>query len=105
MRRSGAWHYAGHAGAGFNAASLKEIHARLSRLIRSRKPFKQRIAGEDTTIWVRPKLVCEVRFTEWTERGQMRHPVFVGLRTDKPAKDVMHERTLKAAKRAPARRS
>ena len=41
--------------------------------------------------WVKPELVCQVQFTEWTEEGSLRHPVFLGLRRDKPAKDVVRE--------------
>ena len=43
------------------------------------------------TTWVRPKLVAEVKFTEWTTAGEMRHPVFLGLREDKRAEDVVRE--------------
>ncbi|HKB21754.1 MAG TPA: DNA ligase, partial [Methyloceanibacter sp.] len=47
------------------------------------------------TIWVKPKLVAEVKFTEWTSKGEMRHPVFFGLRTDKKATDVVMEKPRK----------
>ena len=47
--------------------------------------------SEANTIWVKPKLVAEVRFTEWTAAGEMRHPVFLGLRTDKPVNEVTRE--------------
>jgi bifunctional non-homologous end joining protein LigD len=43
------------------------------------------------TTWVKPKLVAEVKFTEWTTAGEMRHPVFLGLREDKRAEDVIRE--------------
>jgi len=41
--------------------------------------------------WLHPRLVAEVKFTEWTDRGEMRHPVFLGLRSDKKATDVIRE--------------
>lgn len=103
VRRSGAWHYAGHAGTGFSATALKEIHARLKHLICNRKPFKEQVSGEATTTWVRPRLVCEIKFTEWTERGQLRHPAFVGLRADKPAREVVRERPTRARQRPSTR--
>ena len=99
LRRKGAWHYAGHTGTGFNTASLKAIHARLRSLVSKRKPFKQRISNESSTTWVRPTLVCEVKFTEWTKDGQMRHPAFVGLRRDKPARTVTAEAESRFKKR------
>jgi len=49
------------------------------------------VKDEAVTTWVKPKLVAEVRFTEWTSAGEMRHPVFIGLRDDKPAEAVMRE--------------
>jgi bifunctional non-homologous end joining protein LigD len=44
------------------------------------------------TTWVKPSLVAEVKFTEWTTKGEMRHPVYLGLRADKRAEDVARER-------------
>ena len=54
--------------------------------------------------WVTPQLVAEVTFTEWTRDGSMRHPVFVALRSDKPASEVVRERALPVEER-PARAS
>ena len=45
------------------------------------KPFYQKVKHETATTWLIPKLVSEVKFTEWTSEGEMRHPVFLGLRT------------------------
>lgn len=92
VRQGRSWTYAGRTGTGFDASTLKSLHARLSRLQTSRPPFKSLPAGSGGTIWVRPRLVCEVKFTEWTRGGQMRHPAFVGLRSDKPAGRVVRER-------------
>ncbi|WP_316179826.1 MULTISPECIES: non-homologous end-joining DNA ligase [unclassified Bradyrhizobium] len=92
VRQGSNWKYVGRAGTGFDRDSLKLIHAKLVPLRTVRKPIDAIVPGERTTIWVRPRLVCEVKFTEWTHDGQMRHPVFVGLRTDKPARSVVRER-------------
>ena len=60
-------------------------------LITSTKPVAEKVPDEANTTWVKPKLVGEVKFTEWTSKGEMRHPVFLGLRTDKKATDVVKE--------------
>lgn len=91
VRQAGKWKYVGRAGTGFDRDSLKSIHAKLVRLHSPRKPIDASVPGERATAWVRPRLVCEVKFTEWTADGQMRHPAFVGLRTDKPARSVVRE--------------
>jgi bifunctional non-homologous end joining protein LigD len=92
VRKGGKWQYVGRAGTGFDRASFKFIHAKLSTLQSRRKPIEAEVPGEGVTTWVRPRLVCEVKFTEWTNDGQMRHPAFLGLRTDKPARDVVREK-------------
>jgi len=99
LRKGHAWRYVGHAGTGFSAASFKALHARLKSLVRAKKPFRQAIPNERSTTWVRPKLVCEVKFTEWTKDGQMRHPAFVGMRGDKPATNVVRETELRLRRR------
>jgi len=83
--------YAGHSGGGFSRQMLKELHQKMLKLKINKKPFKQKIKYERETTWLRPKLVCEVKFTEWTRRGEMRHPVFLGLRDDKPARQIKRE--------------
>jgi hypothetical protein len=50
-------------------------------------------SAENATTWLIPRLVGEVKFTEWTSEGEMRHPAFLGLRSDKKALDVIRERT------------
>jgi bifunctional non-homologous end joining protein LigD len=83
--------YVGHSGGGFSQQMLKDLHAKMLKLKTNKKPFVQKIRWEQDTTWIRPQLVCEARFTEWTKRGEMRHPVFLGLRTDKPANKVTRE--------------
>jgi bifunctional non-homologous end joining protein LigD len=82
--------YAGHSGGGFSREMLATLHARMMKLRTDKKPFTG-IAHESQTTWIKPRLVCQVKFTEWTHRGEMRHPVFLGLRTDKPARQVKRE--------------
>ncbi len=89
------WHYVGRAGTGFDAAMLRSIHAKLSPLVTSKKPVIEKVPSEAETTWVSPKLVGEVKFTEWTTGGEMRHPAFVGLRDDKSALQVIREREKK----------
>ncbi|MBZ0148360.1 MAG: non-homologous end-joining DNA ligase [Pseudorhodoplanes sp.] len=103
LRSRNAWQYAGHTGTGFDAATLKALHRRLQALTTQRGPLREKIANEQSISWVRPKLVCEVKFTEWTDEGRMRHPVFVGLRSDKPARQVVAEHGRRLSLRARGR--
>jgi bifunctional non-homologous end joining protein LigD len=85
------WVYAGHVGTGFNEAMLKSLYGKMQSLRTSKKPFDQKVKYENETTWLIPRLVGEVKFTEWTRDGEMRHPAFLGLRTDKKALDVIRE--------------
>ena len=88
MRR---WIYAGHVGTGFDQAALKSLYETMQPLRSDKRPFDQKIKDENATTWLIPKLVGEVKFAEWTSESEMRHPVFLGLRTDKKALDVVRE--------------
>ncbi len=83
--------YVGHTGTGFNQKEL----ARVSALLKAREiktsPFSERIKSNEPSHWTRPELVAEIRFTEWTDDGKLRHPVYLGLRDDKKAADVVKE--------------
>lgn len=83
--------YIGHVGTGFNETLLHDIYSKLESLQCPNSPFKTRIKTNMPVTWVKPNLVCEVEFTEWTSDGLMRHPTFKGLRTDKKAKEVKKE--------------
>ena len=85
------WVYAGHVGTGFDQAALKSIYETMQPLRTDKKPFDQKIKDENATTWLTPKLVGEVKFAEWTRESEMRHPAFLGLRTDKKAIDVIRE--------------
>ena len=85
------WVYAGHVGTGFDKAELKSLYEKMRPLRTGTKPFDQKVKHEDETTWLIPKLVGEVKFTEWTSDEEMRHPVFLGLRADKKALDVIRE--------------
>jgi len=85
------WRYVGRAGTGFNREMLKSLHALMVPLITTVKPVAEKVPDAANTTWIKPKLIGEVKFTEWTAKGEMRHPVFLGLRTDKKATNVIRE--------------
>jgi bifunctional non-homologous end joining protein LigD len=90
--RQGELVYAGKVGTGFTTASAQALRDRLDRLRVPAPPFHRRPPGVGEARWVKPELVAEVGFTEWTEDGRLRHPTFKGLREDKRARDVVRER-------------
>jgi bifunctional non-homologous end joining protein LigD len=92
LREGKAWRYIGHVGTGFSHASLEHLYGKLSKIRTSASPFATRVKDEAVTTWVKPRLVAEVKFTEWTSAGEMRHPVFLGLREDKRAEEVVLEK-------------
>jgi bifunctional non-homologous end joining protein LigD len=83
--------WAGHVGTGFTQADLDRIAALLKARERRTSPFAGQVKPMETPHWVRPDLVAQVRFIEWTSDGVLRQPVFLGLRDDKPAKDVTRD--------------
>jgi len=92
LREGDNWRYIGHVGTGFSHEVLEELHGKLTKLKTGKSPFGKKTKDEAVTTWVKPRLVAEVKFTEWTSSGEMRHPVYVGLREDKRAEDVTRER-------------
>ncbi|MCI0423520.1 MAG: DNA ligase D [Acidobacteria bacterium] len=83
--------YVGHVGTGFSEKLLRDIGAELEPLIQSACPFKKQPPANAPVRWVKPKLVCEVSFREWTQDKVMRHPVFLGIRKDRSAASVRLE--------------
>jgi bifunctional non-homologous end joining protein LigD len=76
-------HYVGHAGGGFKEKSLEDIYQRLQPLKTNRSPFSEAVQTNEPVQWVKPKLVAQVRFVEWTADRRLRQPIFLGLREDK----------------------
>jgi bifunctional non-homologous end joining protein LigD len=93
--------YAGAVGAGFNGRTLNEMLERLKPLGTGERPFKNPTENDRRAHWVKPVLLAEVTFSEWTKDGHVRHPVFHSVRTDKPAKAIVREKPVHqvAAKR------
>jgi bifunctional non-homologous end joining protein LigD len=83
--------YVGSVGTGFTAAKLADLHAKLRKIEAKSSPFVNEVDANAPVHWCAPQLVVEVRFTEWTRDGFLRHPAYVGLRLDKQAKDVVAE--------------
>jgi bifunctional non-homologous end joining protein LigD len=80
--------YVGHTGTGFDYKTLADMHRLLSPLVQKKSPFIDTVITNQPVTWVNPKLVCEVKMTEWTSDLKMRHPVFLRLRNDKKPADV-----------------
>jgi bifunctional non-homologous end joining protein LigD len=91
--QQGALIYAGHVGTGFTQASLRLLGERLAPLRRPASPFTSPVPGPDArrAVWAEPRLVIDVRFTDWTQAGRMRAPSYRGLRQDKPPAEVIRE--------------
>lgn len=101
----GKLHSVGKVGTGFNHKLIKELHATFQPFIQEKCPFSNLPAessgrwGQGITAsemkhctWLKPKLVCQVKFAEWTRDGRLRQPVFLGLREDKRAREVKREK-------------
>jgi bifunctional non-homologous end joining protein LigD len=93
--------FVGHVGGGFTANDLKDIHEKLEPLIQKECPFTVRPETNAPVTWVKPELVCEVAFSGWSEDGVMRHPVFLRLREDKTAREVVREKPLESGDGGP----
>jgi bifunctional non-homologous end joining protein LigD len=83
--------YAGKVGTGYDTATLTALRTRLDGLVRATQPFAGPPVRERGAHWIRPDLVAQVGFTEWTRDGKLRHPRFLGLRRDKRPRDVIRE--------------
>lgn len=98
--------YIGHSGAGFTDAELGRVWKRLRELAAKISPFAVTPKTNAPPHWVRPKLVAEVKFTEWTAVGKLRHPTYIGLRDDMKPESVRKEpdTVIGAPKGAPLRK-
>jgi bifunctional non-homologous end joining protein LigD len=88
---NGSLTYAGHTGTGFNEKELGRVMKLLKPLETRDSPFRDRPKTNERPHWVKPKLVAQIKFTEWTADGKLRHPVYLGLRDDKKPEDVVRE--------------
>jgi bifunctional non-homologous end joining protein LigD len=91
--------YAGNVGTGFDQKLLRSMKEKLAALQTDAPPFADK-PREVKGHWVKPKLVAEIAFTEWTGEGRVRHPVFHGLRTDKDPRGITREEALHQAPKA-----
>ena len=87
--------YVGHTGTGFNEKELARLMGLLKPLETKACPFHERPKTNERAHWVRPELVAQIKFTEWTADGKLRHPVYLGLRDDKKPTDVRREQNLR----------
>jgi bifunctional non-homologous end joining protein LigD len=83
--------YAGKVGTGFDRRTLKSLGERMRSVERDSPPFVDVHPIPRGTRWVEPELVAQIGFTEWTRDGRLRHPRYLGLRDDKPAREVVRE--------------
>ncbi len=88
--------YIGHTGGGFDDKTLSDIYWKLNKLKTKRSPFREPPKMNTPVKWVRPRLVSEIKFSEWTKDGVMRRPVFLGLREDKNPKEVEIKKPVQA---------
>ena len=90
--RNGKLHYYGHSGSGFSEKGLRDALERMKPLFTDKSPFDNPPRIPEKVQWVKPELVCEISFAEWTQDGELRQTVFLGWRDDKKPKDVVLER-------------
>ncbi|MEO7991831.1 MAG: DNA ligase D [Chryseolinea sp.] len=90
IREKGKLKYIGHAGTGFTDKLLKELFGLFQPLIIESSPFATKVPINAHVTWLKPTLVCNVKYSELTDEGIMRHPVFMGLRIDKTSDEVNH---------------
>jgi bifunctional non-homologous end joining protein LigD len=88
--------YAGNVGSGFTQQSLKAVYEQIKPLITKKATLSDVPRDVGEVIWVKPELVCTVKFTSWTQDNRLRAPVFLGLRNDAEPKDIVRETGLVA---------
>jgi bifunctional non-homologous end joining protein LigD len=99
--------YAGKVGTGFNTRMIHDLRERMEPLETDKAPVEVPRAERKGAHWIKPKLVAEIAFAEFTGDGILRHPSFIALREDKPASEVVREvpQKLKTAEKKPSRRA
>jgi bifunctional non-homologous end joining protein LigD len=88
----GEFRYAGKVGTGYDRRTLDDLSKRLAKIERKTPPFSSDLLPRKGAHWVSPELVAEIGFSEWTRGGKLRHPRFIGLRRDKPPREVVREK-------------
>lgn len=83
--------YIGHSGGGFTESELQSLYRKLSAIKTTRPAISETVPVNSPITWVKPAYVCEVRFSEWTPEGRMRHPIYKGMRPDKNPSEVVKE--------------
>jgi len=88
---AGSLRYAGKVGTGFGRSTLAELGVTLRKLESAENPFADAHPVPRGTHWIKPEMVAQIGFAEWTRDGRLRHPRYLGLRDDKPAREVVRE--------------
>lgn len=91
LYENGKLQFFGHVGTGFSDKTLDDVYKKLKPLMQKTCPFEQIPQSNNEVLWVRPKLVAQIAFTEMTKENILRQPVFLGLRNDKKASECTHE--------------
>jgi bifunctional non-homologous end joining protein LigD len=97
--------YAGHTGTGFSRKTLSDLYKRLKPLEQAKSPFTTKPKTNEPAHWAKPEIVAEIKFNEWTTGGNLRQPVFLGVRDDKSPSDVVRERQSKVTEEKVSKRS
>jgi bifunctional non-homologous end joining protein LigD len=92
--------YAGHTGGGFSGESLRDMYRRLAPLERDTPPFSTKPRTNERPHWVEPRIIAEVKFSEWTNDGKLRQPIFLGVRDDKDPEEIVKERVERGTREA-----
>ncbi|HWB84140.1 MAG TPA: DNA ligase D [Bryobacteraceae bacterium] len=92
VQENGKLRWVGNVGTGFDQKMLADLYRRLQPLITSRRPFVNQPQPARGITWIKPELVCQVKYANWTTDNRLRAPVYLGLRNDKDATEVEQER-------------
>ncbi len=88
VKKGKSFKHVGHAGTGFDEQKLRSLYELMQRYKQPDSPFDEPVEVNAGVSWIKPVLVCEVKFTEWTKDEKLRHPVFLRLRNDKSSKEI-----------------
>jgi bifunctional non-homologous end joining protein LigD len=102
---NGRLEYAGHTGSGFNQRELERVYRLLKPLEIEAPPFRVRPRTNQRPHWAKPSLVAQLKFTEWTDDGILRHPIYLGLRDDVKPAMVRREKKSAPTPRAPGQKA